>query len=538
MGLFVAVMGFTYALATSGNREMDSASATQMPGVKPRSVGSNLVISNPFLLPGQDPTSPGGGDRPNDPDFFDLGDATIGSQVVRYISARNGVRPYRVTATAASPALVINRTGQVLGGVTAGPSPANILATVTDAAGSNRVGNFRLFTFNSVPNQFRFAMDRLPSGSVGQDYITNVEVLGGDATTTNFTVLPGSVSLNGASQGSLENVGLALNLDGTLYGRPLVNGTLSFTARATRGGINALNRSGTASDQNFSITINALSSVQSMLGIATSRIKVNLKRPFRDGIDIRAFANLDGQGNTTFSGKKCVVRIFGTSFSTTLDAFGEARNGDIRVRLTAPDGLLRIKIRNSNLAPFLSPATLGRSVNVPVQITIGDTFLGTDAVQFKARTSRSNAKLSFTRGKQLTLGGSFQVLTLKGADSSFGTSFRTRFLMSNVQGNAGVRFGQPSSATVNIGPAFTQTLPLRKGKGKFRPDGIAKVNLRGHRGLGELTTYPLPTSLTGIEPARTAVTEQTFLLGLGVTTDTQTFFGETARRIFPVFFFR
>src|SRR5688572_22913272 len=102
LGLFVATLGFTFALATSANRETGAAGeagAAVTPGVNNRAVGSNLQITNPFLLPGQDAAFPGGGDRDSDPDGFDLGDATFGSQVVRYIRARNGVTPYRVTTT-------------------------------------------------------------------------------------------------------------------------------------------------------------------------------------------------------------------------------------------------------------------------------------------------------------------------------------------------------------------------------------------------------------------------------------------------------
>src|SRR6185295_7249123 len=129
-------------------------------------------------------------------------------------------------------------------------------ATLTDAANVQRTGVFRLNALPVTNNLFRFAIDRLSEAKVGQDYVTNVQVLNGDAN-TKFSVVANSVTVTGGGNlANLEANGLTLFEDGTIAGRPLKSGTLMFVARATRtGGILALNRQGTAPDQLLTINI-------------------------------------------------------------------------------------------------------------------------------------------------------------------------------------------------------------------------------------------------------------------------------------------
>jgi hypothetical protein len=537
-GIFTALVGFSYALATS-----DTSQSRAVRGeVDSRAVGSGLRFSNPFLLAGQDPSFPSGGDLASDPDAFDLGDACFGSQVVRYLTGLGGVRAYRFTSSsigsATSPGLSLFRNGIVSGMVPSGSiSPAFFTAVLTDAAGATRTGTFRLNAHDCSAEPLRFAMDRLPAAQVGNDYITNLEVINGTSANTTFSIMSGSVFLNGLALTQLELAGLTLFADGTLAGRPLASGTLTFTASALRGTTRALNRAGTAFDQTFTISIAAQSRIQSVL--ATTSVQVKSGRPGRDTVTYSALLNTDGVTARNFGGSTFVFRIFGATFSTTLDSFGQGRSGNLRVKLDGLKGSLRVQLKNADLSPFLPSASLisGVDRNFVVQIQIGQLFLGTEAIGFNVKNSRGRISLGYKLGKDIQLGGLFQIIDTRAADFVEGTAFKVRFLLSHVRGNTAQQFGSPQSATVSIGQGFTQTVSLFRGRGAFPPDGLRTLKINTKTKVGDLSTYPLTQAETGIPPAAQANgAQQTFLLGLDLTTSTLLFSGDASRRLIPFFF--
>ena len=201
LGIMAGMIGFSFALATSHADPLTEDGGARASSV-PLGVGSGLRISNPFITPGQEASFPSGGAVGTDPQGFDLGDACFGSALVRYITALDGVKPYSFTTPAPGPAgLNLGTAGRLFGMVPVAAGSSTLFnATLTDAAGKTRVGRFRLGTFLCPIGTFRFAHNRLSDARVGQDYITNIEVLGGATqVTTMSSAENGTFVNNGAS---------------------------------------------------------------------------------------------------------------------------------------------------------------------------------------------------------------------------------------------------------------------------------------------------------------------------------------------------
>ena len=193
-GLFLAALGFSWALATSPTAPAPSCKA----GL--RGAAAQLRFSNPFLLAGTDPLFAKGGDVTPDPAGFDLGDALGGSQILRYVNALGGFQPYTFTSSSigssGSAGLKLDLSGLVTGAVTvAGTAPATFTVEVLDAAGDARSGYFRVNTAVPRSGEFRFALDRVPAAQVGVDYITILETLGTSPASTFFSVVSGKRGL-------------------------------------------------------------------------------------------------------------------------------------------------------------------------------------------------------------------------------------------------------------------------------------------------------------------------------------------------------
>lgn len=528
-GLIAAMAAFSYSYCTTPAED----SASRNAGVARRDVGGNLRFSNPVLLPGQDGQFPLGGSNVSGITGYDLGDAAVGSQVVRYLSGLGGVTPYTFTLNQAGSgtfsSLKVSPIGRVNATVTAASNAtANFGAKLTDATGAASDGIFRLGIGGNA--QPRFAMDRLPSGQVGQDYITNVEILGGDSTNTTFSVVPGSVVANGSAIGNLEFAGLTLFPDGALAGRPLLSGTVNFTARATRAGVQALNRAGTTPDQPFSITVSPLGIVQSVLATTKATIRGG---GFAGLATVDLFALINSNGHASeFANNKMTVHFGGSVFTTTLDGRSGSKTGDLRVALALPTGLMHIQLRNVSVAQLLDPAnTINRTnTTLVAQIEIGDLFLGTEAISFAVKSNRGKYTMQYALGKQRQLGGLFQVAQLTARDFSNGTAFKTTFVVAHAKGRTDTEFGNPQQATINIGHGFQESLPLRRGRGKSINIRTFAINLKSK--VGTMTTGPLAQAQTGIGPG-SAGTTATFLFGLDLITDTTNFSGDASRRIFP-----
>ena len=524
------LMGFSVALATANPRAVPTDEAPLT--AQPRALGSGLAFSNPYLLPGQNPLFPGGGNVASDPQGFDLGDAAFGSQIVRYVSALRGVTPYIFTSSdTRALGLSLDSTGRVSGILpVSGSSPVSFTAAVTDATGATRTGIFSLNT--AAPGVFRFAQDRLPGAQAGLDYIANLETLGSDQTRTDFSVVPGSVTLNGAALSGLEAVGLALNIDGTLFGRPFASGTLAFTARAVYGASTALNRAGTAPDQNLAIGIAPEAIVQSVL--ATQKATITAGKPGKDSLSLQASVNTDGLFSGDFANETFTLRLASSVFWTQLDSNGQSKKGNLRVTLKAPSGTLKVNLKNQDFTALFGALPDQSLSNQIVQIQIGANFLSTEALQFGVQNKKGKAKLTYALKKNIQLGGLFQMTDVLGRDTHLGTEFKIKFLFAPAQGSTNAAFGTPTQATVYIGPGFVQTVSLYKGKDSFPPDGLSYVKIDTKNKNGIVETYPLSESLTGIPPSRhTGGTQQTLLFGIDLFAPNQVFSGDSSLQLLP-----
>ena len=532
LGTLGALIGFSAALATS----QTSSETDSQASVIARSVGTGLTFSNPLLLPGQDADFPTGGSTASDPNGFDLGDAYYGSTIVRYLTALNGVQPYAFTSTTiGTTSLNLGTAGRVFGVIPAAAgSSVKFDATVTDTANIARVGRFRLGTFNYSSAVFRFAHDRLSDAKVGMDYITNIEVLGGDAT-TKFSFVPGTIAFNGAAVSDMESLGLRLFDDGTIAGRPLQSGTLTFTARAQKGsGPIANNRSNSAPDQALAINIAALDTVESVLGTFASTIMGNSFRPGRDVFSYTSFINTSGLNTSDFAGTTFTLRLGGKTFTTTLDFRGQSRFGDVRVALTARTGVLRVSLRNQNFSTLFGSLPDQSKKIIVVQIQLGDKFLGTEPVNYAVVNRNGRFRLIYGLNRSRQVGGLFQIVATRARDSFSGTAFQTKFLISQVPDSSNQFFGFPSDAVINIGPGFSQDVALFNGRVVSGPPGIQSIRIQSNQKVGQITTYSLPASQTGIQLSRNSGGQpQTFLLGVKITTSTLTFNGVSSEKLFP-----
>jgi hypothetical protein len=213
-GALFAMLGFTYALATS-SRSTDAEA-----GVSSRVVGSGaLRFMAPVILDQADPL----------PDTFDLGDACFGTAITRYITVAGGVRPYRMSAANLVPPLIapnstitLGVSGWLSGSIAvATVPPLNFSVTAVDATGTvpqSVTGNFQINVMICPPGTFRFAVDRINNAILGQHYVAKLETLGGNQP-VRFSVLPGTLTVNGIAKGvvgGLEAIGLSLADDGPM----------------------------------------------------------------------------------------------------------------------------------------------------------------------------------------------------------------------------------------------------------------------------------------------------------------------------------
>src|SRR5579862_38284 len=538
LGICFSLLGFSWAIATPNSNPASSDS----PRPSPRTVGSGLRFSNPFLLAGQDPTFPSGGNTATDPGGYDLGDVFFGSQFTRYVTALGGVRPYSFTM-AGQPGIsgvTLDPSGRLSGALQSN-SPQNFNGIVTDAAGVSRLGYFRLFGQTPIPGEFRFEMDRLPLARVGADYITNLEATNQDAATV-FSVVPGSVVLNGSPLANLEANGLTLAQDGNLAGRPLNSGTLTFVARAMKGGVIAFNRAGTAPDQSFAINIAVQTAVQSVMATQISTLTGNFAGKQVPTFQLSAFINMLPQPAGSLNGRHFVFRLGGQTFSASLNGAGIGRTSNGRVSVSTLSGstFLQLHLRDSALLKIVSSSVAdGSHQTLVAEIELGSTFLGTEPIEFSVRNRNGRFKLSYNILKDRQIGGLFQIANATAQDSFFGqgTQFHIGFLISNVKGQSTSDFGIPQSATVRIGPGFVQSLPLKGGHNNFNGQvfGSANAHINLASKFGTVNTAFLPQSETNIAPVSISNNSpQTLLFGLDLQTTTQLFSGDTSELLFPL----
>jgi hypothetical protein len=575
VAMLFAAAGFSYAVST-GSRGTggDGAEAGT------RVVGSStLRFTNALLIDNPAPTL----------DVFDLGDACFGSMVTRYITVAGGLRPYSVAAVdlnnflPLTSSLSLNSSGLLMGtvarpaGLGAGNANLNFIVSAGDSAlvSANPNANQAGFTLTMVtcdPNIFRFAVDRINNGVVGQSYTSKLEVLGGDGPVT-FSVVPNTLTLDGTPKGNvggLEAIGLSLSNDGTIVGRPLQAGAVQFTARATdrqspiRGV--ALDRSNTVQDQVVTFIIEDNPITSSDYITLSCSVKGDIGKLNKDSIKFSGNVNLSGGAFNSLNGALLKFVIGGASFTGRFNDKGQAesvRGGPLvfadgtrmSVSVNPRTGQMTGSITNASLGVALDGANIAnRSTRrYGVAFHIGSAVVGSDLIEFATKRSGNKFQLTYKLGKfGQPLGGAFQLVNVKGKDSATvagndGVAWAVKFIAVprfGVDANAGL--DAISSINVRIGNRFDQKINSQflvstpSGntsliKNNLKGETVSKLTLNSRNFVGTVTTQPLSVFSTGIFAAHSAQGATNFPFGLDVvrTTGNAPFTGEVAKRIIP-----
>ncbi len=528
-GLVLAVVGFCYATNTADSRGLEGDSSAGS-----RAVGSNtLHLTSPLFgapvpLPGLS--------------TYDLGDACFGSEITRYITAGGGVRPYGFGATP-SPLLALPSTinltaggcleGTVVAGAVAGLFTFQV--SVTDSTAITQLtstGNFQLNLVVCPPQMFRFAVDKINNGVLGQSYFGNLAVLGGNHTVT-FSVLPNTLTVDGAAKGSngLEAIGLSLASDGTITGRPLQTGHVTFVARAVDS-INRIanDRSDTIQDQiiTFDIEDSAIASTDYTTTSVT--VKGVIGQVGKDSIKFSGLVN--GSAVGTLKGSSFIFTLGGAAFEGELDAQGRfvnKRGGP----LVFQDGSTMTGKVNGNtgqISGSVSKATLAKkldAVNILDRSTrryaLGVGLCGgvhaADMLEFATKRQGDKFQLDYKLGKIGTsLGGAFQIIKVQGNDKvtiagNTGVQWAAKFICIPRFGiDSAPGLDSLSSIRVRIGTRFNQLLTDLKTSGngnttftsKLLGSTVSRFSLNTRKFQGQLLTQPLQGNApngTGIGPA-------------------------------------
>ncbi|MFH0937828.1 MAG: hypothetical protein V1899_00860 [Planctomycetota bacterium] len=443
LGLVMAALGFCYATATSSR---ESVAPTIIAGS--RAVGSSTIhFTNALLAAGVPPAL----------DTFDLGDAFYGSVITRYVTATGGARPYRfapvglVPQMAANSTFVLYASGGMMGSIAVGTvSPLSFTSYVSDSTGTlpqMGAGIFNINLFTSSHTIFRFAVDKINNGVLGLAYISKLETLGGNIPVV-FSVMPNTLAMNGVPRGSaggLEVIGLSLAQDGTIFGRPLEVGRVTFMARA----IDGLKRIATkrnpadmTMDQEISFNIEDTGTTNTNYTTLTCSVKGDTSKVGKDSIKFSGLINLSGIQINWLVGYPFVFRLGGASFAGQFNLKGQVvnnRGGPIvfpdgsrlKCHVNARNGQIKGTVTKANLSKQLgvanfvdrTPTRLGVNLSVfnshPItfatNIMVG--IVGADMLEFATRRAGNKFGLNFNLGKiGKPLGGIFQIVSVKGID--------------------------------------------------------------------------------------------------------------------------
>ena len=535
-GLVLAVFGFTYALATSRSIEEPTATASS------RIVGSSsLRFLNPILQANVPPI----------PNVYDLGDACFGSFITRYISVTGGVRPYRFSGSSSLAQILapnstfsIGASGCAMGTIAAPTFLGNpgFVVQVSDSTGTiiqTAQGNFAMNLQACGNGVFRFAVSALNNGVLGHSYISKLEVLGGNDPVV-FSIQPGTLTVNGAQVGvgsGLEAIGLSLGEDGTIKGRPLVTGLVSFTARATdRLRRIATGRTTATVDQVISFNIED-TSVTSTDGLVTNlSVRGDLGKANKDSLRFSAFINLNGSGVTVLNGTDFALSIGGIRYTGIFNIKGQATNRRGGPLVFADGTRLKMSVnsRSGKLTGSLSKANLGRALGADglqdrgtkrlgMAIELCNFVIHSDTIEFSTRLRGNKFGLDYKLGKSgRPLGGAFVITSARGRDGediagNLGDSWNARFIIVprfGIDSNAGL--DALSAVRVRIGSRFVQSIPAASftssGQGtiklqtqKTKAPVVSKLQIDPRKFTGSLQTNVISQFTTGIPQAKVAV---------------------------------
>ena len=569
MAVVTAMFGFSYSIVT----QADSAKSTFQ--VQPRAVGSTTIR---ILAPAYTPI----------PTDFDLGDALFGTVITRYVTATGGLRPYNFSAPGlggllgATSTLSVLTSGCVLGSAAFSTTQANLTFTVsvtgstetdvnnTPVPSSNQT--FHLTLFPTGAQLFRFANDHLNNGVLGQPYIGKVDTIGGKGT-VKYTIVPGTVTLNGLQVGtgnSLEDsLGLSMSIDGTVYGKPLQTGLVTFTAQATDSIKRiAKDRTNSIPNQVFAFNIEDTRITATDATTLSISVKGDTSKLNTDSLKFHAFMNLSGANTTGLKNQQFAFIFGGNTYVGFMNDSGVVGT-QLGAPLVFPDGtLLKAKVDsvNGTITGTLTRANLTQGLDavnivnrstkrVGVNIQIRNMVVASDTIDFQTKHVGTHWALDYNIGRigQL-LGGTFQVYDARGSDAfdiagNPGDLWITKFLIAprtGIDPTAG--FTDLNNIVVRIGAKFSQTI-LASGL-KTKSDGsinlaapgqgaaVKSLQINASKFTGMLTTNPLSLNTTGLPQSTDTVLGKTNFFNLAVDINRNagaaSFNGEDAKAILKV----
>ncbi|MEI6234781.1 MAG: hypothetical protein WCT04_17140 [Planctomycetota bacterium] len=482
MAFFAAIIGFSYAMITQASPNAANAKSA----VGSRATGTATIrFLAPVLV-----------SNTND---YDLGDALYGTVITRYVTATGGLRPYQfaapglATVLGANSTLKMERSGVVSGFASATtPNPAvTFPATVTGGTLSDlnatpvptETRNFHLTLFATSSNLFRFANDHLNNGVLGQSYLGKIDTIGGKGTVI-YSIVPGTIALNGSILGtgnSLEDsMGLSLASNGSLFGRPLKTGLVTFTAHAVDAAQRAAkDRSNSIPDQIFAFNIEDSRITATDSTILSVSVRGDTALANSDTVKFKAFMNLGGTNSNALKNQQFTLLFGGNAYTGFLDPSGKIisqRGGT----LVFPDGTTLTGVVgsvNGTVTGTLTRANVSKGLNaeaitnlstkrVGIAIIVHNLVAASDTIEFETKHIGTKYALNYVIGQfGKPLGGAFQIYDARGLDGldiagNKGDAWYSKFLIAprfGIDDTAG--YGSINDITVRIGTNFSQLIP-------------------------------------------------------------------------------
>ncbi|MGD0089319.1 MAG: hypothetical protein ABSE73_05305 [Planctomycetota bacterium] len=567
LALVLAVGCFCYATSTSV-RSRGLASGSDSPAAGRLLGSSPLRYTNPVYqqFPYPQPTT------------YDLGDAAFGSTIVRYITVTGGVRPYNFVAVdLSSPnlgfnsSLTLHPSGYLIGSITnSTPPPLNFQVAVSDSRGqepNNLTDVFRLNLVALPAGAFQFAVDRLNNGVVGKSHAAKLETLNGNG--VQFSTLPGTLALNGVitgTTGQLETFGLTLAADGTIYGRPLVDGKVSVTARAKDQHNNiARDRTGQISDQVVTFNVETNQTASTDYTTLKCHIQADIGQFSKDSISFSGVINLSGTQWLTLVGTPFELHVGRAKFSGFLNYHGIVVNAHggpavyadgsaLHATVNPHTGIVQGTVKRASLYhngwTDLASVQDRSTARAGIMLNCAHFILGSDMLDFATRRTGNKIALDYKLGSiGQPLGGAFQVVSVLGVNRKTvagldGVAWTAKFIIIprfGVDPNAGL--DDLSVFRVRIGTNFDQSIAghyftsTRSGdtqlmKNNYLGEYVSKATFSPTKFTGTIQTQSLSTYTTGL-PQATAQANSNFTLALDVQrggTSTN-FYGEVGRAI-------
>ena len=532
LAFILALLGFSYALATPASPR--AVEKSRQAHAQSRAINQPLSLTDPFILAGSDPAFPTGGNLTTDPDGFDLGDVCGNLNFTRYISAAGGFMPYVFqikpllgaltpgAGTQLPPLPSLTLSGILTGSLTAPADTGTVLhfsIFLTDITSAQRAGIYRLNLLNCADPSLKFhiAQNQVPEGQQSNNYFTRLGTLGGVSPIV-FSVQANSVSVGGVQLSSLEDAGLTLGSDGTLFGRPIKAGNINFTVLATdKNGAQAFSRGGGQVGQAYVLPVTTGLPLTTELIATHCAISGKTAKPGIDSIEYNGFLDARGETAATLAGTQFTVRIgvanpsnttnasnpYEAVFSGAFDDKGKVKSGKKTVVTFTPiSGALKINLSSkdiiSNLTSSLAPSTkftnkTGQTVVLAIEVgepppqsgILKPALRTCEVLRMDTHLGGGGFSLFYgigTRG--YSRAGGFQVLSLTGEDVTIGKtdkgdSWKVRFFgmpgqdEDNIAGPATNAKGKP------VGPTPSQVAPTAPATVK----AVSSLNI----GIGNFT---------------------------------------------------